>query len=147
MRVRRPWWLWTPIAAAIGIGGPYLILAGEGGFAQLALIGAIVTTVLGFVLTALAWRAGKPPTARLALCVRFLAVGAVTALLGSLVYFIGLGLAADIAGDPSPRLDPLLWVVGALAGLMVAVPYALVIGLVAGVVAFWKQPPAEDPGT
>jgi hypothetical protein len=146
MRVRRPWWLWTPIAAGIGVAGPYLLLAQEGGFSQLVLIGAVITTVVGFALTAVAWRAGRPPTARLALCVRFLTVGAVTAIALSLLYFIALGLAAEFASDPSPRLDPFLWLVGAVAGLMVAIPYAMAIGLVAGLVAFWKMPPAEDAG-
>lgn len=143
---RRPFLVWTPVAIVLAIGWPPLLLRGQPGLFELALIAGALTMALSVLSLGMAWALGRPPRSRRAVIRNILVSGAIVALTAPFVLF-NLFSAVPTA-DGAPRqlgLDTgALYAMAPLA-LMLGVPIALFSAVVFSVVALVKPGPEAPP--
>lgn len=139
---RQPVMVWTPAALVLALGWPALMLQGEPGLMQTALIGGAIVFASSFVTLGGAWLLGRAPRTRGDVMQHFLIAGFVvalcapfvlTALLDSLAQYHER--ATGLRGATAFAITPL----AILLGLPIAFFYGLAFSLVALV-----KPPHED---
>lgn len=141
---RRPAPLWTMLALAIGLGLPWFILSGEGGFAQMALIVAGIGFFSALISLAVASAMGRAPRSRREVMVHVLWLGVLTALAAPILFQLLLHAMEGIEAPDGPNglsgvLPFALWPLALFMGL----PLALFTGLVLSFIAFKRGAPDD----
>ena len=108
---RQPVLVWTPLALALALGWPALLLRQEPGLAQAALIGGAGVFAASFISMGGAWLVGRPPRTRRDVMQHFLVTGIVAALGAPFVL--------------ASLLDAVAQAQHGSTGLRAAAPYAL----------------------
>lgn len=125
LRWRRPSFIWTPIALAIAIGWPALVLSDQPSLQRVAVIAGAVVFTLALLTLGASWALGRAPRTRRVVVVHVLLAGAAAAFLAPFVLAEVLAFAAaEAAGE---KLSA--------AMSMAMTPLALVLGLPAALVS------------
>ncbi len=141
---RRPAPLWTLLALAIGLGLPWAILSGEGGFAQMALLVAGIGFFSALISLAVAGAMGRAPRSRREVTIHVLWLGALTALAAPILFQMLLHAMEGIEAPDGPNglsgmLPFALWPLALFMGL----PLALFTGLTLSFIAFKRGAPDD----
>ena len=139
---RRPAWLWTPLALALGVGWPALLFYQDGGPQRLALIAGAAVFAIALTTLGLAWVLGQAPKARRVVVLHVVIAGAVASLaapfaLGGVLAWVGEGHGPGFSLAMSLAMTPLALVLG--------LPIALVSGILFAWIALKRQSSIE-PG-
>lgn len=139
---RRPFFVWTPVAIALAIGWPALMLQGQDGLFEASLVAGAVGLALTLMSLGGAWALGRPPRSRRSVIRHMLWCGGIaalatpfvlTSLLGSVAELErGAGAVNGLPGSTAYALQPL--------AMMIGLPVALFSGVVFSCVALVKQP-------
>jgi hypothetical protein len=143
---RQPVLVWTPTALVLALGWPALMLQGEPGVMQTALIGGAIVFAASFMTLGGAWILGRAPRTRRDVMQHFLIAGFIvslgapfvlTALLDSLAQYHER--ATGLRGATAFALTPL--------AILLGLPIAFFYGLAFSLVALVKPPRETAPST
>lgn len=145
---RAPAPIWTPVALALAIGWPAMMLSGDSGAARGVLIAGAATFALALVSLGASWVIGRPPCTHRSVIVHVLAAGALVALAAP---FMLVGLIEVAAASRTPDDAVLALPLSASLTmlpltLLVGLPTALFSGGVFALVALVKTPRDENAG-
>lgn len=128
---RAPTFVWTPLALALALGGPWLLFYFDPSLRDVTLLMLIAAFVLALAWLAICWARGRPPKAR-----RFVVEAIVLAA-------IAVAIFAPIVVATSSSLGlGLAWPLAALA-VTLCLPAALLSGIVFAWTAL-RQPQSKD---
>lgn len=143
---RKPVLLWTPLALALAIGGPTVVLTGDEALQRMALVAGFCAFASALITLGLAWVLGRPPRSRRAVVLHIVLSGGATALLAPLVLtklleavidYSHPGGGENLDASMSLAMTPLAFVLG--------LPLALFSGIVFAWVAM--SPPRREEAT
>ncbi|MGE3143072.1 MAG: hypothetical protein AB7L65_07095 [Hyphomonadaceae bacterium] len=137
---RKPGYFWGPLAFALGLGAPALVLSAEGGFAQMAIVTAGVGMLTSLLSLAVAAAMGRQPRSRREVLGHVLWLGALSALTAPIAFQILVNALTPGGAGLSLLLPFALWPLA----LMIGLPLSLFGGLVLGYVAFTPAPSPEE---
>jgi hypothetical protein len=141
---RQPVLVWTPAALALALGWPALILRGDGGLAQTALIGGALVFALGFMSMGAAWLLGRAPRTRREVVLHLLAAGTLVALAAPFALMSLLDAVAEAEQTSTGLRAATPYALTPLA-LVIGLPVAFFYGLVFSLVALVKRPSLTAP--
>lgn len=139
MAWRQPVLVWTPIALALGLGWPALMLREEPGLAQAALVGGAIVFAASFVSMGGAWLLGRAPRTRRDVMQHFLYTGVVVALGAPFAVAAILGAVAQAQHSETGLRAAAPYALTPLAVLL-GLPIAFFYGMAFSMVALVKQP-------
>lgn len=148
LRWRAPAFIWTPVALALAIGWPPLLLGGDGGWARGVLIAGAVTFALALTSLGASWLMRRPPRTHRTVIMHVLAAGALVALIAPFVLVGLIETAATIRNlqDEALRLPLSASLTMAPLMLLVGLPTALFSGGVFALVALVKTSRDDQAG-
>lgn len=137
---RSPAYVWTPLALAVAIGGPFAALGAAGDMAHAALIIGAFVYALALSTLGAAWVLGRAPRSRREVLLHVLGAGLVTSIAAPYAMTLLLAAPADqtaqtLALPAALSLTPLAIVLG--------LPALLLSGLAFALIAL-RRPPQED---
>lgn len=138
LALRRPVWLWLPIAYALSAGWPVVALAGLGVMTSALAANVAVTAALALLTALILREAARPLRTRRDVVLLFLIYGAAGAGIAPTIIGYATGAVGAAGFDASTAAS--LWPLALMTGL----PVALLAGLVFSGVACVK-PPAREP--
>lgn len=135
---RQPVLVWTPVALALALGWPALLLREEPGLAQAALIGGAVVFAASFVSMGGAWLIGRAPRTRRDVMQHFLVTGIIAALGAPFVVTSLLDTVAQAQQSSTGLRAAAPYALTPLA-LLLGLPIAFFYGLAFAMVALVKH--------
>ncbi|MBX3509963.1 MAG: hypothetical protein KF700_02105 [Hyphomonadaceae bacterium] len=141
---RRPSLVFTPIALALAIGWPLMLLQNAPDMLKFALLAGGSVFALALLTMGVAWAGGRAPRTRREVVGHVVAAGAVVALVGPFALTRILAAVADYdqAGSGAAFNIGMAAAVTPLA-LVIGLPVALVSGLVFASIALMRPASAE----
>lgn len=131
---RTPAYVWTPLALAIAVGGPALLLSGDGPLAQFALVAGAAIYALAMMTLGAAWALGRPPRTYRDVVAHVLLAGAMasalapfalTELLAMVANYEHAGAGDAFTMDMALSIMPLALVLGLPITLLTAIAFSL----------------------
>lgn len=146
LKWRAPAVLWTPLALALAIGWPALLLSSDATMARGVGAAGVLTFVLGLSTLGLAWARGKPPRSHRDVLVHLVVAGALVSLTApfAMVWLIETAAAQRNPGAENVSLPLSASLSMIPLTLLVGLPTAFISALVFAVVALVK-PPRNTP--
>ncbi len=127
---RRPAFLWTPIALALGIGWPAALFYQDGGPQRLALTAGAAVFAIALATLGVSWAIGRAPKARREVVVHVVLAGVIALLAAPFLLTRLLATVAEGAHDGAAQSFTLgMSLAMAPLALVVGLPIALVSGI------------------
>lgn len=143
---RGPAFIWTPIALALAIGWPPLLLSSDPAMSRGIGVAGALAFALGLISLGAAWGTGKPPRTHRDVIVHIVVAGLAVSIAAPFV-MVGLIEAAAAARNPDAEAVSL-----PLSAALTLLPLTLLVGLPTAFIAAaifamvaLRKPPAATP--
>ena len=145
LKWRGPAIIWTPLALALAIGWPALLLSSDGTMARGIGAAGVLTFILGLSTLGISWARGKPPHTHRDVLIHLVVSGALVSLAAP---FVMVWLIEAAAAQRNPGADEVSLPLSASLSmipltLLVGLPTAFISALLFAVVALVKPPRAK----
>lgn len=138
---RKPAFIWTPLALALAIGWPAVLLPNDVALQRMAFVTGAVVFALALLTLGASWAVGRAPRTRRVVVLHVLFAGGVAAVAAP---FVLAELLALVAGsEKAGRLSASMSMALAPLGLVFGLPLALISGTVFASIAL-SQPRHEQ---
>jgi multisubunit Na+/H+ antiporter MnhG subunit len=134
--------LWTPVALALAVGWPALLLSSDATMARGIGVAGVLTFILGLSTLGLAWARGKPPRSHRDVLLHLVIAGALVSLTApfAMVWLIEAAAAQRNPGAEDVRLPLSASLSMIPLTVLVGLPTAFISALIFAVVALVKPP-------
>ncbi len=145
LKWRGPAIIWTPLALALAIGWPALLLSSDGTMARGVGAAGVLTFVLGLATLGVAWARGKPPYTHRDVIVHLVVAGALVSLAApfAMVWLIEAAAAQRNPGAEEVQLPMSASFSMIPLTLLVGLPTTFISAFIFAIVALVKPPRAK----